>query len=397
MNASDEILPHRFRKRRALLAGALLASIVVAAVASSEPVQRHYREWRGGRFAREAGVAFREGRYKSADLALKSALVLTPNDPGVRLADATLAVRLGRRTEAALAWQSILSAARPPWSAAIARSLAFQLLAAGWWPELADLSLRQLDSDPEGAGLWLSLAAESLRFSRGDPAGHQIDPDAVTRRPSLAAYAAYGRGDLATARRELTHASGRVAPYSEAVLRARLWLRLGETNEARRSLLLLDRPLARDELQTHEMLLGAGSNENAALLTHSLFRTTDSPAQIETALVRLAAIGLGSAHPAAAAGLSARLRPLAPRLTPLSLVALWLYAGAAKSPGAEQLWRQLLESRLNTTLPKLMESPPGARLLTVIVDRVPLPFELACSLLALSSDGEPPARLAARP
>ncbi len=44
-----------------------------------------------------------------------------------------------------------------------------------------------------------------------------------------------------------------------------------------------------------------------------------------------------------------------------------------------------------------MESPPGARLLTVIVDRVPLPFELACSLLALSSDGEPPARLAARP
>ena len=102
-------------------------------------------------------------------------------------------------------------------------------------------------------------------------------------------------------------------------------------------------------------------------------------------------------HPAAAAGLSARLRPLAPRLTPLSLVALWLYAGAAKSPGAEQLWRQLLESRLNTTLPKLMESPPCARLLTVIVDRVPLPFELACSLLALSSDGEPPARLAARP
>ncbi len=60
------------------------------------------------------------------------------------------------------------------------------------------------------------------------------------------------------------------------------------------------------------MLLGSGSHESAALLTHSLVRSTDSPERIETALVRLASLGLGSAHPVAAAGLTARLRPLAP-------------------------------------------------------------------------------------
>lgn len=387
MTTSPEIPPRRTRTGRILAAGALLAVVALAAFAGSESLARRYREWRSGRFAREAATAFREGRYKPADLALKSALALTPDDPGVRLADAALSIRLGRRTEAARAWQSILATARPPWSTAIARSLALQLMAAGWWPELAELSLQQLDSDPEGAGLWLSLAAESLRFS----------PAAVADRPTLAAYAAYGRGDLTAARHLLTRASGSVVPYAEAVLRARLWIRFGETNEARRSLLLLDRPLAADELQTHEMLLGTASSETADLLTHSLVRSTDSPERIETALVRLAALGLGSAHPAAATGLTSRLRPTAQRLSPVSLVALWLYSGAANSASSEQVWRQLLESRLNTTLPKLIESRPGARLVSVIVGRVPLPFELACSLLALSSESEATTRLAAQP
>ena len=39
-----------------------------------------------------------------------------------------------------------------------------------------------------------------------------------------------------------------------------------------------------------------------------------------------------------------RLRPFAQRLTPVSLVALWLYAGAAGSSESEQVWRQLVES-----------------------------------------------------
>ncbi len=114
MTASNGFPSPRARTRRTVVIGVVLTALVVGALAVREPLTRRYREWRGGRFAREAAAAFREGHYKSADLALKSALALTPDDPGVRLADATQAIRLGRRTEAAHAWQSILSTARPP-------------------------------------------------------------------------------------------------------------------------------------------------------------------------------------------------------------------------------------------------------------------------------------------
>ncbi|MBI5689057.1 MAG: hypothetical protein HZC55_03085 [Verrucomicrobia bacterium] len=382
-----EVRRRRLRRWGGILVVSLLGGGLAAWWTSSLWTAR-YLAWRGERFAEQAGAALRLGRLREAEVHLKSALAHDPARRDLRLAEATLAWRLGRRTEAAAAWRAILERTEDAARAPLARSCALQLLAGGWYPELCDHAVREMARDP-GESLWLMLAAEAGRLT----AGRGETPPSDGNRPAailLRAYVAQGRAQAAGVRRELHALDHHILTYPEAVLAARAWSRLGAEAEARGTFLRLNRALFREELVAHELLFAPPESSVARPVVRALLSSARSPEAVEAAVLRLVVHGLGQAERGAAEDLTRRCLPSAGRLTPTTLTALWLFCGQARFAEGERLWRQRLESGAGDTLPCLLVEPPRARVLAILIGRVPLPFELAYAVLAVSGPAAVP-------
>ncbi|MEY4940016.1 MAG: hypothetical protein RIQ93_1751 [Verrucomicrobiota bacterium] len=320
---------------------------------------------------------------------------MTPHNMGLRVAKATLLTRTGRRDEAVLEWQWLLAHAEPELVPAVVRSYAQQLIAAGWWPELTRLALQHLHSAHEPTELWTLLACESLRLSGGS-----ADPAAIARihagaeRAIVAAYAAYAAKDEGAARRHLAEIDSTVRCYSSALLAARLWLLIKEERQARQAFFRLGRSLTADELATQELLFASLHSRVGVRTAQTLLKPAMTLAEWEGGLTRIVVHGLDRADPAVARELTSRLREQVRRLSPASLVAAWLYCGAAGDEQNERFWRQPLESSAGLTLPNLAINRPSSAVLRILIGRVPLSFDLIYSVMAASPPpaSAPPAR-----
>ena len=353
-------------------------------------VEQRYARWRVERFLAQAAEAARAERPQVAIAALESAAELAPGNWSIRLARSDQLQLAGRSGEAWRLWEEWLGGPVEQRPAPLVLGFAGRLIAAGEFGRLSRLAIMELGRPGPLSGTWLNLAAESAvlagtTFVPGIPEA----PGDPAIRGVLTGYHRARLGDHAAAVAALTGAGGAAMPGPLAVLAARAWLVLGDSPRARIALARTTGPVVPREAFIQEALfLERGSAEEGLLLRGVLPEGLEAPERALRATLFMLFTLDGPAASAAEA-LSARFLPVEASLDTPFAATLWLYCARARSEREEREWRARLQVRLRSPPPPVAAGPFTVPLLRLTIDRVPLPLEIVCALMARTRPGGP--------
>lgn len=198
----------------------------------------------------------------------------------------------------------------------------------------------------------------------------------------LAGYQCARRGDRAGAVAALEQAGGAAMPWPLAFLAARAWRAAGDAPRARVALARTTGPVEPWAAVLQEALfVERGSTEEARLLRGALPRGLERPERARRAALFMF-FTLDAPSSDAAEILSAEFLPGEPALETTLVASLWLYCALARADREERAWRARLEARLRAPPPPVAAGPLTIPLLRLTVERIPLPLEMVCALMA---------------
>jgi hypothetical protein len=239
----------------------------------------------------------------------------------------------------------------------------------------------------------MNLAAEGARLAGRTWTEDELSVLTDARvRGVLAAHALASAGRGQAARQSLQGIAGTgTASQALALLQARTWLALGSPEQAGVVLRRVGQVLPAEEIVWHEVLLGGVAPAMGTRLLLDSLEDPLPPGVLERRVTGWIVHALARPDPRTAEALTRRLQHEAPQLTATGLAALWAYCGVAGDGDSERFWRERLGAKIDRTIPTLHATVLTVPFLRIIAERVPLPIELVCGLMAATRP-EPEAR-----
>ena len=342
--------------------------------------------WRAEQFTRRGYEAWQAGMIREAELALVSAIEMTPHALRPRLLHGRMLLQQKRREEGRRIFLGLLEQSTSADRAAVANVYLDALLATGWYEELARFARAEWENvSISQRPHWAAAALHGVRLGRLSPG-----PEVALAPPATVGYLDAlliaqlqlnaGRSDAALQWLGAVKGRDLAGPVRYAAMR--LALDLGRPGSARSFFLGAALPLSRVELALGEIWLGTQQGELSSRQIERLLPQAFPAGQGQIELLASLACVLELDLPVLPRFLAERFRAEEPQLADATVAALWLVSDLNQRRGAANPWSPALQRRLGLQLISLEPGTLTSGRYTSLINSLPLARDTVIALLS---------------